>query len=66
MDMIFKDLREFEKKYDKKAIMALHQTQCPCGKCREMDFTDVRVTIGAVHIEIPECPVMKCPACGEM
>lgn len=66
MDMIFKDLREFEKKYDEKAIMALHQTQCACGKCREMDFTDVRVTIGAVHIEIPECPVMKCPACGEM
>ena len=34
--------QEFEKKYDEKAIMALHQTQCACGKCREMDFTDVR------------------------
>lgn len=63
MEMIFKDIDEFDRKYNEATGEDLYQVQCDCGRCYEMDLDDVGISIGNFHIEIPECPIMRCENC---
>lgn len=66
MNLIFTDINDFEEYYKNPNIATLlYSTDCDCGNVMEMYLGYCSVDIGEYHIEINECPIMRCCECGK-
>lgn len=66
MELVFVDIAEFEKYFNNQDVaMYLHSTVCGCGSPLEMYLGQCTVDVGDYHIQINECPIMKCGRCGK-